>query len=261
MKDIKAILNKPIFVISLEIVAALVISAVLVLLIILPKYKSWRQVYNENKESQERIEKVDKNIAAIRSADAFEVESLYKKLATLLPEEEDPIRFVSLAEKITAASGMKLSAAQLEMSSATQGAVSGSSAGAAPSLSSGTSSSSGTSPVVPKQSAGKIKSALAFKMSFEGSFPALLVLLSNFGKGDQAVQISSLSLSGSQSGGGQLTAAISFSLPAATQAGPVSMESAVVLTQAEKKSLQDLVDKIQFTTAPTNNPLGRENPF
>jgi hypothetical protein len=259
MKDIKVVLKSPVFVIGLEITGALAISVVLVLLVILPKYKSWRQARSENNESQKRIEKIDGNIAAIRSIDASEVESLYQKVATLLPEEGNQLRFFSLAEKIAASTGMKISAAQLEVSSAAQGAVSGSSTGASPSLSSGT-GSSGTSPVVP-QSAGQIKSVLTVKMSFEGSFPALLALLSDFGKGDQATQISSVSLSGDQSGGGQLTAAISFSLPAAIQAEPVSMESSVVLTQDTKKALQDLVAKIQFTSAPTNSPVGREDPF
>jgi hypothetical protein len=261
MKDIKEILKKPAFVIGLEIVGALVISALLFLGVILPKYQAWSKLSNENKEAQSRFEKVDRNIEALRKVDAFEMEELSQKLTGLLPEKENPLKFTTLAEKVAAASGMQITAAQIEVPKTSQPVVSGTPTSSKPSLSSGTGTAGGTSPTTPTQAAGQAKSELTVKISFEGSFPALLVLLGNFGKAERASSISTLSLSQGKEGEGFITATIGFKLPISPQVQAASMETASVLTTKEIVFLQSLLAKIQITAEPTKSPTGREDPF
>lgn len=263
MKDIKEILKKPVFVIGLEIVGVLVFSVLLLLGVILPKYKAWSNLSSENKEAQARLERVDKNTEALRKVDTFEAADLSQKTDQLLPEKENPLRFITLAEKVAAASGMQISAAQIEIPKTGQPAVSGTPAGGTkPSVSSGTGAVGGTaSTTTPTNTVAQTKSEVVVKISFEGSFPALLILLGNFGKTDRASSITSLSLSQVKEGEGNITATVGFKLPIAPEVQAVSMETASVLIDQEKKFLEDFIAKIQFTAEPTKNPTGREDPF
>jgi hypothetical protein len=261
MGNIKQLLNNPMVLIGLEVVVAVAVSALLVAGVILPKYQSWWQSYNENKDADVRFEKVEKNIESLRSSDAFEIDELNKSLELLLPDKEDPLRFASLAEKVAAVSGMELSSAALELPKTTTPAPTAAGGSSAPALSSGSGKAGGGSSTTATAVSAQTKKEPTVKLSFGGTFPSLLVLLANFEKTDRAALLSTLSLSEAQKEEGKITATIEFKLPMSSQANPVSMESATVLTQTEKKSLQDLLAKIQITTAPTNSPLGREDPF
>src|SRR4030043_1343905 len=102
-------------IVVLEIVVAVVISGLLIMGLIVPQYQSWRKAVSGNKETKTRLEKVSNNVEILSALKASEFKKLNKTLALILPEEEDSLRFVSLAENIAAVSGVNLLAAQVQL--------------------------------------------------------------------------------------------------------------------------------------------------
>jgi hypothetical protein len=209
------------------------------------------------------VEQVNKNIEAVKGLDTTEIKTAKDFLDEFLPGEEDPLRFVSLAEGVAAASGMKLSAVQAELGKSTSQTTTPTSvsSSSSPTISSGSTAAPSATATSLNQPATAASKGVNFKLSFEGEFPSTLTLLANFEKAERAILITQMSFSSAQSEGGGISLAINFTLPLLTNPPAASSENLVMLTSEETKLLESLLDKNQIKVAPAKNPLGREDPF
>lgn len=263
MKNIKKLFEKTAVVISLEIAIAVFLGVLITLFVIIPNYGSWLENRAEIAELEERIDKVSKNIDAARNLDESEIDGFDAKLELALPSEADSLRFLTLVEKVAGVSGMKFSSAQVTTSKTTVQpttpvpnqpaetpslSTDGGTAGNTTSTTQGTGTSSGS------------QSGLILKLSFTGSFPALLSLLANFETVDRVALITGVSITKSGEDKG-ISVAVNFNLPLSSKAGEVSAETLVLLTDQEKEALKEILDKMVITAAPAKSKTGRSDPF
>jgi len=255
--------KKPGVVIGLEVFATFLIGILLVFFVVLPKFKSWQESASQNKETKQHSEKVSKNIESIKGLDKTEIEKAGSFLDEFLPAEEDPLKFVSLAEAVAAASGMKVSAIQADLGKSTKPTTTPTSVGSSsgPTISSGSTTASSTTATSLNQPAAAAKKGVTFKLSLEGEFPSIPTLLANFEKAGRAMLITQMNLSSTQSEGGGVSLVINFTLPLFTNPPAASAENLVMLTPEETKLLGSLLEKNQIKVAPAKNPLGRQDPF
>ena len=226
------------------ILVALLISASLIYFVMVPRFHSWSSAREKIKEDEARLEVLDRNLQTLKNLDSAEISEDNEALDKLLPTESDNLRITSLVEAVAAASGMKVSALQIQTPSQV-----------------GNSSVSGVSQTTP-QSASTTGQSSAPKMriSFSGSYQSLLGLLINLNKMDRVASVTDLNISKNQSESA-ITATVGIEFPLYSLPAVASAGTFVGLTEAEKKDIDDLLSQIMVTTFPASEPLGRVDPF
>lgn len=260
MKEIGVFFKKTSVFIAVEIAIAVLVSAALIFLVIIPNFSSWNANRQMNKEEQDRLSSVEGNIATVRSLNGSEVESLTEEMEILLPAEDDILRFFSLAEVVAKASGMEISAAQADIEKAApQVPVAPSpeaSEGETPTPSTGGSGPSSAAGDTSQQAKG-----LSVKISFSGTYPKLLKLLGDFKKADRIALVKDLSITVDSEDTGEITASISFGLPLHTPSGTASAENPVTLTNQEIEALKKTVANVKYTAGASKGSVGKTDPF
>lgn len=273
MNKLINLLQKTAVVVMLEVVIAIALGSAIIYFVGIPSFNSWRSSNQKTNELRQKLNKVTSNINSLQGADKEEIQRLDEAFNQILPSEIQPLKFLTLADKIAGASGVTFSAGQVEVqkksalgtpsppaSKPAGGAISSNQQ--TPSLSAGsTASTQGvgrSTSLAQQQSSGK---GLVVKLSFLGRFPNLLKLIENFGRGDIAALITEVSFSNAEDKSGNVAMSINFTLPVSSSVVKVDAETANLLTEAEKGTLAVFLDNIIFTSSPANSPLGRTDPF
>ena len=261
MKNISKLLAQPSVFISLEVAVAIFIAVLISLFVILPNLNSWKQNIDQSKETQARIEKIERNISLAKSLDTDEIDDLDKQLELVLPSESDVLRFYNLINAVANLSGMKFGAAQVDQAKTTVTPVPSApqASGKTPSLSTG--GGAGTTPnPLAGQTGNSGAGNLTVKISISGPYANLLTFLSNLEKADRAALINSISIS-NEGDSNDISAAINFNLPLFSSTGVASAESIVLPTDQEKESIKEMMAKKEITADVSKGGVGKSDPF
>ena len=247
MNKLIKIFKQATVVVSIEIALAIMIITLIILFGIVPGFNSWQEARTKNSDDQSTLDKVEQNIAAIKALDETRIQTLVDAYEKLLPSTEDSLRFFTLSENVAKASGMNLSAAQLD-SNPGPTVTATPAPGGAPTLGGGA-----AAPVVPAPT-----NLFAVKLSFIGKFTNLLKLLTNFGKADRVALVKKLSV---DEGEGEISAALQYDLPLAQSQAAASAEVPVSLTTDETTFLEEYLQGIKYSASPAAGTTGRSDPF
>lgn len=253
MNNIIKIFKQATVVVSIEIAVAIMVITLIILFGIIPGFNSWQEARTKNSESTAKLDKVEQNIAAIKSLDEAKIQMLVDAYEKLLPSAEDSLRFFTLAENVTEVSGMNLSAAQLDAAPATI-VTPTPTPGGAPTLGGGASAGAGV-PGAPVST-----SLVGVQLSFTGKFTNLFKLLANFGKADRVALIKDLSINEEEEGG-DISAGLKYSLPLAQASSGASAEVPVSLTVDDITFLEKYLQGILYSASPATGATGRPDPF
>jgi len=236
MKILQGLLKKSAFLVTLEIIVAVIIGVAIVYLLGLPNFNSWRESSKKVAEIKQRIDKVTSNINMLQNTDKGEIEKLEEGFNQVLPSETQFLKFFTLADRIAGASGVIFSAGQAEIAKA---------------------SAFGTPAPQPSDTGSK---GSGVKLSLLGRFPNLLKLIGNFGKTDRAALITEITFNNSEDTG-NVSVAINFTLPTSSSPLSIDAETVSLLTEDEKEILNSVLDGIIFRASPADRHTGRSDPF
>lgn len=264
MKDLQKLLKKPLVFVLLVSSLALIIMVILTFTLILPKYSALTKLASENKDSEKELATLTKNIAKFSKIDIEEIEGFSKIVNNLIPEQKDALRFLTLAEIVAFASEVKVADAQV--TSGKKATSSPADGAQSPQSNLQEQSSKGLLGAVyaqgtqTPQTTEAVSNLYTIKISVEGTFQNILKYLSNFKKADRLVGAGEISIGEAGELGG-LSAVIDFDLPLSKSTAMITPNEAVNLTQEDRELLQDLAESIVFSASPSQNPLGKPDPF
>jgi len=246
MKSIRKIFKKNlVFVIFFSVLGFVAFVAVSYLLI-LPRFLSLLTIKLENEVIKIEIVELEKNIRDTKAIDEKESSKFFSLVDKLVPESEDVVRSITLAEKVAKISGVTLTSFDTN----TKQVVPGQSVTASPQEQEST----------PTQSVTAIPTSLSsyeIEVKVNGSFSGVTNFISNFLKTDRLLGIGDVSL-GSIGGGISAVLTVEFSLSPST--ATIEIGDDLVLTVVEREQLAEIKGRI-FSASPSNNPLGPADPF
>lgn len=246
MKSIRKIFRKNlVFVIFFSVLGFVAFVAVSYLLI-LPRFLSLLTVKLENEVIKIEIVDLEKNIRVTKAIDEKESSKFFLLVDNLVPESEDVVRSITLAEKVAKISGVTLTSFDTNP----EQVVPGQSVTASPQEQESTPTQSVTA--IPTSS-----SSYEIEVTVNGSFSGVTNFISNFLKTDRLLGIGDVTL-GSIGSGISAVLKVEFSLSPST--ATIELGDDLVLTEAEKKQLKEIEGK-KFSASPSNDPLGPADPF
>ena len=270
MKILQGLLKKSAFLVTLEIIVAVIIGVAIVYLLGLPNFNSWRESSKKVAEIKQRIDKVTSNINMLQNTDKGEIEKLEEGFNQVLPSETQFLKFFTLADRIAGASGVIFSAGQAEIAKAsafgtpaavTPPPVSSANTGSSgPTLGGGSTNPAANAGTTAPQPSDTGSKGSGVKLSFLGRFPNLLKLIGNFGKTDRAALITEITFNNSEDTG-NVSVAINFTLPTSSSPLSIDAETVTLLTEDEKEILNSVLDGIIFRASPADRHTGRSDPF
>lgn len=269
MKDLKKFLNNPLIFVIFASLATAMVMGLIAFILILPKAVEFGRLATQNRDDDIKLATLTQNIENFSKLNLSEVESFSKLVDELIPEENDVVRFITLNEIVAKASGVVVSDAKFTSGTSTQTQPS-SGGGQSPTPSVQQQSSKGLFGTVYAQEAQTSQSqnqsvqtsggSYDIKVSVTGNFENILNYISEFKKTDRLVGISEIAITSSDEGG-EVNAVVEFVLPLSSSTAIVTPNESVVLSEGDRKLLQDLAGNIRYSAFPSEDPLGRSDPF
>jgi len=249
MKELKKLLKKPSVFLGFSIFVALLTSGVIIYFLILPKFQSYFDKRNENKKLEEEISDLEISIKAVSSLDKGEAARFSKITSLLIPEEEDTLRFITLSEILAKASGVRLTAIQLNVSK---------SVGTGQSTPAPAQTNSGQNQATTPPAAPAKKSSYQLGVTIEGNFRNIMRFVSSYQNTDRLAGMNELTISGL---GSALSANMVVELPISSDKLTLTLGENVTLSQGEREKILSIIGNSKFSAFPAQNPLGRPDPF
>ena len=269
-KTFVKLITKPALLLTVSLLISIVLLVTAVSAVLLPRYNSWQDLIKNNEEATEKLENINASISFLSSVDKDQI-TLYRDLIEKLsPQEEDPLRAVSIIDKIaekanltiktftvtskgTAASGQTINVGQTSQGQTTTPGSSGTSGtGDTTSTTTPTTTSPNTSTV--KNDSYKINAVL------KGQLSSILKILGLLGSIRRSVGVTEVSIA-TEKDPNLLEGTISFTLPLSGAAATASPQERIELSSEETQGLQDLLSQLTIDASPTSLPLGRPDPF
>jgi len=246
MKSLKKIFKKNIVFVIFFSVLGFVIFVAVSYLLILPRFLSFLSIKLENEVTKIEIVDLENNIRDTKAIDKAESSKFFSLVDKLIPESEDVVRSITLAEKIAKSSGVTLTSFDTN----TKQVVPGQSVTASPQAQEAAPTQAVTA--VPTSS-----SSYEMALTVNGSFSGVTKFIANFLKTDRLLGIGDISLS---SIGGGISAVLTVEFPLGPSTTTIEIGDDLVLTEVEREQLKEIEGKI-FSVNPANNPLGPPDPF
>lgn len=258
MKDIKKIINKPIFFIIVSIVVSIVATIILVPFLIFPKFESLLDSRSQNLKLEDDIDNLKNRINAASSLNMDEVSSYYSAVKTFIPEGRDSLRFLTLNDMVASVSGVSIKSVSIEEAKAAQQKTNSASQQGVSVAQSQESSSQANQQATTSTQPNKNNSVSYFvDFSIAGDFEDILRFISNCQESDRLIGINEISIAGEKA---ELTADLTMELPLGNYSASANPEDDLSFTAEEKEIIDSILYK-KFSATPSNNPLGRPDPF
>lgn len=261
MTELTSLAKKPIVVIALSLLAGFGLCALLVSLVILPGFTTWQETRSANEDLETKITKVAQNISLVKGINTQDREKFGQIMDVFYPEIADYLHFATLNEKLAKAKGV-------QVTSFTTGGAPSTSATAATSPSVGPAAGStpvaggtpnGTSTTAPIRSA--VSSDLFVTIAYKSQYEKLEGLLADLVKLDRLVGVSAIVFTKLENTN-EVTANVTFNLPLSQKSTAASTsENIKLLTETDRQTLEALGQRIEYSAAPANNPIGKTDPF
>jgi len=263
-------------------VASVVLSVVILLAVVppllFPRFTNWRELAEKNSQEEARFNTINTNVNTLISIDKANLEDFEQLVAKVIPEEQDRLRMVSIFNILVQNSGMVLKSLKVVTKTPAQTPVTPA-AGVAQSTP-GTPPTPGaqqpTAQPVPSASQGTITTppvatpvvSKEYEISLvaDGSVPAAIKLLDSLELVKRSVKVLDLSVGkgeeekDSAASGGKIQVKANFRLALAENMN-VSPEENIVISDADRQYLLDLLQKLTIDASPAKDPLGRLDPF
>ncbi len=231
-------------------VGALVVSVLILLFVVWPKFSEALQLRSANKDLAIRASNLSQKADKLRTLDSLVLEEQLVAAEQLLPSDKSVFTLVSQIEKTAGASGVLLSRVELTPGNLSENAI--------------------PDKPTPAQSAGKddtlgVASKIQLKISISSDYRSLVIFLNNILVLPRAVAVRDLTIAASSSGGSSQIKA-SMLLDAYWKALPkqlASIETPVEEPTAEEAARLDRISSTGFSTLPSipSVPLGRQDIF
>lgn len=230
-------------------VGALVVSLLILIFVVWPKFSEVLRLRNANKDLTTRAFNLGQKTDKLSSLDNLLLEQQLVSAEQLLPSDKGVFTLVAQIEKTAGASGVLLSRVELTPGNLSENAV--------------------PDKPVPAQSTGKedlqVASKIQLKISVSSDYRSLVIFLSNILSLPRAVAIRDLTIAASSSSGSSQIKA-SMLLDAYWKSLPkqlASIESAVEELTANEASRLERIRSTGFSILPSvpSVPLGRQDIF
>lgn len=230
-------------------VGALVISLLILIFVVWPKFSEVLRLRTANKDLTSRAFNLNQKADKLASLDNLLLEQQLVAAEQLLPSDKSVFTLVSQIEKTAGASGVLLSRVELTPGNLSENAV--------------------PDKPVPAQSAGKedlgVASKIQLKISISSDYRSLVIFLNNILSLPRAVAVRDLTIAASSSTGSSQIKA-SMLVDAYWKALPkqlASIESPVEEPTPNEASRLERISSTGFSTLPSipSVPLGRQDIF
>ena len=247
MKSIQKIFKKNIVFVIFFLVLGFVIFVAVSYLLVLPRFLSFLSIKLENEITKIEIVDLENNIRDTKAIDEAESSKFFSLVDNLIPESEDVIRSVALAEEVAKSLGVTLDSFDTN----TEQVVPGQTVTASPQAQEST-------PIQGMTAVSTSSNSYEMAIAVNGSFSGITKFISNFLKTDRLLGINDVSLT--TLGGGGVAATLTVVFPLGTSTTTIEIGDDLVLTAVEREQLAEIKGRI-FSASPSNNPLGPADPF
>ena len=276
-KRIIKILKDPKLIAVASVILSVVILIVAVPPLLFPRFTNWRDLAEKNSQEEARFNKINANVNTLISIDKTNLEEFEQLVEKMIPEEQDRLRMVSIFNILVKNSGMALKSLKVVTKASVQTPASSAAGTAQPT--SGTSPAPGVQqPTQPVPSASQgttttppavtptVSNEYEISLVADGSVPAAIKLLDSLELVKRSVKVMDLSVGKGEedkdvsASGGRIQVKANFRLALGENVN-ASPEENIVMTDADRQHLLDLLQKLTIDASPAKDPLGRPDPF
>jgi len=255
MSLLMKILKKPLFIIVTAALFTVGICSAVVVLFVLPQYSEMTQIQEKNKTTQTKIDLLTSNIKMIKSFAPDEIDRYTNIIESFYPEEASYLHFVTLNEELANSVGVGVTSLSISATKATG------STGKSPAVGPAAGANGGVAKSSPANKTTTSASGFYVQIAYKGDYKNVEYLLSKLENLDRAVGVNKLTLTQLESGA-DVSASVVFYLPTAKKGlNTASSESVIALSEKDRKFIDDLEARIEFSANPAKNKLGKDNPF
>jgi hypothetical protein len=243
---------------GLGIAVSVLLVVALVPTLLLPRFRHWQSLQEENQADAQKLAAITANIATLATADKNKISEFKTLMSKLLPDEEDPLRVLAILDQIIKDCGLALDNFQIKTSAA----------GATRKIPSSTPTQQTTTPSTlgatttqpPTVAAPRLASSFQISATLYGNLSSVLALIERLDLVKRAIEVSTVSLSKSSSAEAA-TVNITFVLPLGQKTTATSAQTKVELAASDNEALEKLIDKLTIDAVPSASPLGQPEPF
>jgi hypothetical protein len=236
---------------------SIILLIILVVALILPKFKHWESLKAANQSAEQKLANIGTNISLLSTQDKKKI-SEYKGLAEqILPGEEDTLRVLAILDLLVRNSGMALDNFQVNTSGSSKAAKT------IPAQTGGQQQTKTLGATTTQPARSKPASSAAsyeITATLHGNLSSALSLIESLDIAARSIEVTSVLLSRAASTE-QPKVDITFVLPLGKKAVAVSSETKVELASSDKKVLEGLIKKLVIDVLPSTAPLGQPEPL
>lgn len=236
----------------LGVIGTLIVSGLLLLLVAWPSFGSLGKVATEIEAENTKLTVINQSIDVLSKEDKGRLEKLTKFLERLVPEKVNNLHFATLNELVAQAAGTTVNSIQISKGSPPKAGTS-TTVTTAP----GVKTSGEAAPSIPVQTSQV--AAVSVAVTYSSGFDSLLNLIKFWALADQLVGIKDINVSGLD--GSLLNYTINYELPTSPVVQKATIAENILLTEDQKRKIEDLKTRIIYTATPSANPVGKSNPF